>query len=257
MKRILIFVSVLTCAMMMVSCLDGGGTKASFTSVSSFSYNDQIVDLAAADSISSSKSKNIEEQLAAFPSQAVYFYSKINEDGEYAGGFIYSQLSENLKVNALEDEEAAVTTRKARHRAYAEKPKRDNSYLVWNETGGLACDLAFVANYNDNCTATAVGMFVANTLYNAEKIREEFEVGDRLVLTVQGYLKDTPAGEAVSVVLAEKTAAKDSVMVDWHAISLDKIGQFDKIKMSITGTNAAVLPAFCMDDFTAKINLEY
>lgn len=257
MKRILIFVSVLTCAMMMVSCLDGGGTKASFTSVSSFSYNDQIVNLAAADSISSSKLKNIDEKLAAFPSQSICFYSKIDENGEYAGGFIYSQLSENIKVNALEDEEAAVTTRKAQHRAYAKKPKTDNSYLVWNETSGLACDLAFLTNYNENCTATAVGMFVANTLYNAEKIQEVFKEGDRLVLTVQGYLKDTPAGDPVNVILAEKTAAKDSVMVDWHAISLDKVGQFDKIKMSITGTNIDVLPAFCMDDFTAKVNLEY
>ena len=96
--------------------------------------------------------------------------------------------------------------------------------------------------------------FVNNTSYVAYKVAQTFQPGDRLTLKATGYLKGAKTGEA-SMLLADFSAQKDSIVCNWTAFDLSKLGVFDAIDFDLSSTKEEVPGYFCMDHFTAQITI--
>ena len=90
----------------------------------------------------------------------------------------------------------------------------------------------------------------------ARKVRENFVDGDKLTLKAIGHKHDGTTVET-SIVLAEYTEAKDSVMYNWTQFNLASLGAVDYIDFEINSTNASVPGYFCLDNLVAGVQIEY
>ena len=82
-------------------------------------------------------------------------------------------------------------------------------------------DMIFTQSYYGTCGMNSC--MVNNTALVAGKVKEHFEVGDKLVLKATGYLDGTKTGES-EFVLAEFSSQKDSIVSTWTRFDLSKLG---------------------------------
>ena len=131
-----------------------------------------------------------------------------------------------------------------------------NSYLVYYQNPDSSKmpehDVLFLIEEHGACQAQYC--FVNNTSYVAYKVAQTFQPGDRLTLKATGYLKGAKTGEA-SMLLADFSAQKDSIVCNWTAFDLTKLGVFDAIDFDLSSTKEEVPGYFCMDHFTAQITI--
>ena len=83
-----------------------------------------------------------------------------------------------------------------------------------------------------------------------------FNDGDKLTLKATGYLNDKATGVS-SMTLAEFTEAKDSVMYNWSAFDLSKLGAVDEVTFEVVSTNSSVPGYVCIDGVLASIDIRY
>lgn len=132
----------------------------------------------------------------------------------------------------------------------------NNSYLVYYQNPDSTMmpkhDVVFLIEENGTCTAQYC--LVNNTSYVAYKVAQTFQPGDRLTLKATGYLKGSKTGEA-SMLLADFSAQKDSIVHNWTLFDLSKLGVFDAIDFDLMSTQEDVPGYFCMDYFTASVTV--
>ena len=110
----------------------------------------------------------------------------------------------------------------------------DNSYLVFyrNPESNKMPEHDVVFLLDENGTCQAQRCYVNNTSYVAYKVAQTFEPGDRLTLNATGYYKGEKTGEA-SVILADYSAQKDSIVSTWTLFDLTKLRMVDAIDFEV------------------------
>lgn len=248
MKRIILFFVMALC---LASCMKSN-FKSEYELVVTFEYTGESV----------YKNEFSKDSVAVIREDAMGFtwldptlvFGQKSVGNQFYGGFILSYLK-GEKDGLLEKEPSAND----RFRAYAPAGfDGSRTYVVFCDNPNTAMmpaeQMSFY--YGTLGTCSMKGCYVNNTTLVARKIKEHFQKGDKLVLRAKGYLNDSPTGEA-SIVLAEYSEAKDSVMYTWTPFNLTPLGAIDKVEFNVESTNAGVPRYFCMDNMAASCAVEY
>lgn len=245
MKKILFCVAV---ALTMISCLEGS-YKQSYTADVTFELSNDMY----ANSFKDSLFVLSEGEGFVYMNYPLVFMQK-QLSGTYQGGFIISYLKGEADGRLLKepaDNDA--------YRVHAANGASDSkTYVVYYENPVESMrpkhDIEF--GYKGLGTCTPLGCYVNNTTLVARKIKEHFKDGDKLVLKAKGILADGTAKET-SIVLAQYTEAKDSVMYNWTPFTLTSLGAVDYVDFEVVSTNPEVPGYFCLDGYLASIDIEY
>ena len=179
---------------------------------------------------------------------------------KFEGGLLLSRQKgtryDSADKVALSKEESEVFA-KDRFRVNSVKDSlNDNSYLVFYQNPDSSKmpehDVVFLAPDYGTCQAKVC--FVNNTSYVAYKVAQTFEPGDRLTLTATGYLNGVKTGDA-SLLLADFSTQKDSIVSTWTAFDLSKLKVYDAIDFNVESTKGDVPGYFCMDYFSAHVTI--
>ena len=245
MKKILFCVAV---ALTMISCLEGSYTQ-SYTADVTFELSNDVY----ANSFKDSLFVLSEGEGFVYMSYPLVFMQK-QLSGTYQGGFMMSYLKGEAdgKLSKAPAENDA-------YRVHALMGASGSStYAVYYENPVESMrpkhDIEF--GYKGLGTCTPLGCYVNNTTLVARKIKEHFKDGDKLVLKAKGTLADGTAKET-SIVLAQYTEAKDSVMYNWTPFTLTSLGAVDYVDFEVVSTNPEVPGYFCLDGYLASIDIEY
>lgn len=245
MKKILFCVAV---ALTMISCLEGS-YKQSYTADVTFELSNDVY----ANSFKDSLFVLSEGEGFVYMNYPLVFMQK-QLSGTYQGGFIISYLKGEADGRLLKEP--------ADNDAYrvhaANGASGSNTYAVYYENPVESMrpkhDIEF--GYKGLGTCTPLGCYVNNTTLVARKIKEHFKDGDKLVLKAKGTLADGTVKET-SIVLAQYTEAKDSVMYNWTPFTLTSLGAVDYVDFEVVSTNPEVPGYFCLDGYLASIDIEY
>ena len=246
-------VVVFFAALSVVSCLPEADYSQTAVVSASFEYTDAPYDL---DSLFYKSNMG-----AGIGWGSIGFMHKVDTTTwTFEGGVLLSQ-----KEGTLYDPADTVALAKSDSLVYAQDLYRvniakdtvnANSYLVYYQNPDSSKmpehDVLFLIEEHGACQAQYC--FVNNTSYVAYKVAQTFQPGDRLTLKATGYLKGAKTGEA-SMLLADFSAQKDSIVNKWTAFDLTKLGVFDAIDFDLSSTKEEVPGYFCMDHFTAQITI--
>ncbi len=246
MKKILFFAAV---ALAMVSCMSKGSFSQSYTADVTFECSSGIY----ANSFKDSLYVAPEGEGFVYMNYPFVFMQK-QLDGKFHGGFLMSYLkgeANGMLGKAPADNDA--------YRVHAATGATgSNTYAVYYENPVESMrpkhDIEFM--YRGLGTCAPLGCYVNNTTLVARKIKEHFKDGDKLVLKAKGTLPDGTTRET-SIVLAEYTEAKDTVMYNWTAFGLSSLGAVDYVDFEVVSTNPDVPGYFCLDGYLASVAIEY
>lgn len=247
MKKILI---LFIAAFAAVSCLKGGSFYQSYTADITFDFTEDVYANAFKDSL---YIMGQSEEAFYYGSYPVFFYQK-QLNGTLQGGFLLSYLKG--EANGVLNKEPMANDAYRVHAATGASGSKSYAVFYDNivETMMPKHDVEF--GYKGLGSFTPYGCYVNNTTLVARKVREHFKDGDKLVLKAIG----TTAGGAkteTSITLAEYTEAKDSVMHNWTAFSLNSLGAVDYIDFEVESTCPDVPGYVCIDGILAGVNVEY
>ena len=246
MKKILFFVAF---ALTMVSCLGGASFKQNYVADVTFEFSKSAYTNYFKDSIYVAT----EGEGFTYMDYPLVFSQK-QMAGSFQGGFLMSYLKG--EPNGL----------------WGKPESANDAYRVWSASG--ADNSTTYAVYYENPvesmrpkydvefgykgvgTCAPLGCYVNNTTLVARKIKEHFKDGDKLVLKAKGILSDGTIKET-SIVLAEYTEAKDSIMYNWTPFGLSSLGSVDYVDFEVVSTNPDVPGYFCLDGYLASISIEY
>jgi hypothetical protein len=256
MKKILLFAAI---ALSMVSCLTKGAYSQSYTADITFEYQDQVYkNEFGKDSVYVCPK---EEDQGFLYLQFPLFFGQRQAGGKLAGGFVMSYLT-GEKDGLLEKEPSANDEFRV-HAAMGSPDGKagaagSKTYAVFydnpQESMMPKYDIEF--GYKNNGSCSPFACYVNNTTLVARKVREHFQDGDRLVLKAKGTKLDGSVSEA-SIVLAEYTESKDTVMYNWTIFDLSKLGAVDFVDFEVVSTNPQVPGYFCLDGYFASISISY
>ena len=247
MKKILFCVAV---ALSMISCLDGS-YKQSYTADVTFECSADVYANMFKDSL---YLVHDGEGFTYMGYPLVFMQKQLA--GTYQGGFIMSYLKGEAD-NKLEKAPAENDA----FRVHAASGANDSyTYAVYYENPIESMrpkyDIEFGYHDVGISYSAPIGCYVNNTTLVARKIKEHFKDGDKLVLKAKGTLADGTITET-SIVLAEYTEAKDSVMYNWTAFPLSALGSADYVDFEVISTNPDVPGYFCLDGYLASVSIEY
>lgn len=244
MKKIFFMLSAALVAA--VSCSVEGGYSEQYQYVSTFDYSESIYDK----EFGSDSLYFDENQKMGIVYYDLAFCHKVADDKSFKGGFLLSYL----KAAGL-----------------GEKPKDHvvNSYKVAGPPmeGGILNTYAVFTQNNDpqlmpehdvTFLSQQYGTFkvsscwVNNTEEVYEAVKEKFENGDKLVLTATGYLDGRMTGSAEI-----NLALPDTTIYNWTKFDLEKLGSVDAIDFELYSSRSDLPQAFCLDELTGLINIEY
>jgi hypothetical protein len=245
MKKILILCLVASTA---ISCLSSGSFSQAYTAEMTFEYSD-----AAYKDFKDSVYVLSEGEGFAYGQYPIILTQK-HLNGKFQGGFLLSCLKGKadgqLEDGIMENDAYRV------HAAGGVKGSRTYTVFYANPVASMMCphDIDFM--YKDNGSFTPQFCYVNNTSLVARRIQENFADGDKLTLKAIGHRHDGTTAET-SIVLAEYTEAKDSVICNWTQFNLASLGAVDYIDCEINSTNASVPGYFCMDNLVGGVQIEY
>lgn len=239
MKRIVYFISI---AVLTVSCLGNSpSTTRNYTLDVNFEYNDSIF---ATDSVRFESQGGV-----SIGYMDMAFHHKLNsEKNMLLGGFAVSRLKGSGSFQGRNDFRVNSGAGYGGSPTYAVF-KYDKTGIYMPEH-----DIQFInAAYG---TCNPLGFYVNNTYEVVDAVKASFERGDRLTLKATGYLKGTKTGEA-EIALADYSAQKDSIVVNWTPFDLDKLGSVEYIELEVISTKPAVPTNVCIDNVVSRISIEY
>lgn len=239
MKKIFV---LLFAAVMAASCL-GDGTSSSHT------YN-LIVDFEYAENVFEADSVAFDDKQGLGIGYAdLAFFHKLTADKKtLVGGFAVSRLKgkgSSLGRNDFRVNSGAGLAGSPTYAVFKYDPNAQNM---------PEHDVQFLNKQYGTCTMK--GCYVNNTAEVVQAVRSVFEVGDRLTLKATGYLDGAKTGDA-EISLADYSAQKDSVVVNWTAFDLSKLGTVEFVEFEIVSTKEDVPASFCMDNMISTIALKY
>ena len=248
MKKLLV---VFFAAMMLASCLGDGPTNSQqYNLVATFEYmNDyEIPDQFGEDSLYIDTVYGL-----GMGWSDVAFLHKLSDDmKEHKGGFVLSCLKGRLYKDGSEVDKASDL--------YRVNAPADSSrmYMVFVDAGVddmmPAHDIEFVSDQYGSCTM--VGCYVNVPVYVAAAASHVFEEGDALVLKATGYREGKVTAEK-SIDLIRYESGKLTVPEKWTAFDLTALGDIQYVDFDVQSSKANVPEVFCMDNFIAKVDLEY
>lgn len=246
MKKILILFTV---AISAISCLTQGSFSQSYIADITFDFTDKVYMTNFKDSLYVLS----EGSGFAYGQYPVVFTQK-HLDGKFQGGFLMSCLK-GESDGKLEDEAKENDLYRVHSKSGAGST---SGYAVFynNPVESMMYPHDVEFGYKDAGSFTPYSCYVNNTTHVARKIKENFVDGDRLVLKAIGHRHDGTKAEA-SIVLAEYTEAKDSVMYNWTEFNLTALGSVDFIDFEMNSTNPSVPAYFCLDGLLAGVQIEY
>lgn len=256
MKKVLLFAAI---AFSMVSCLDKGSFSQSYTADVTFEFSDLVYSKDFGED-SVYVCPNEDAQGFTYEPYPLIFGQK-QVGGELKGGFAMSylkgekdgQLTKEPNVNDAFRVHAAAGAPGGVASALGSK-----TYAVFYDNPSEAMmpqyDIEF--GYKDNGSCMPLACYVNNTTLVARKVREHFQDGDKLTLKAKGTKFDGSVSE-VSIVLAEYTEAKDSVMYNWTVFDLSKLGTANFVDFEVESTNPQVPGYFCLDGYLAAISVMF
>lgn len=237
MRKFLLIIMTAVCA---ASCMGDGPTYSrSYTLSATFEYG----------LVCGSDSLYFEDQLGeALNWNELAFYHKLNSDkSKLMGGFIVSCLDGSKRS----EKDLYRVNKGAGH-------YNSSTYAVFYDNRNPAMmpehSISFMADKVGACKI--VGCYVNNTAAVVDAVRKHFEPGDKLTLSLTGYLGGVKTGSNVFV-LAERTEQKDSIITDWKPCLFTNLGYVDHIDMEVVSTRPEVPTYVCIDDMQADISIEY
>ena len=174
--------------------------------------------------------------------------------GKLEGGFVMSYLKG--EKDGMLDKEANANDAFRVHAETGASSSKTYSVFYDNPVESMMPQYDIEFSYKAIGTCSPIRCYVNNTTLVARKVREHFQDGDKLVLNAKGTKFDGSVSEA-SIVLAEYTEAKDSVMYNWTAFDLSKLGAVNYVDFEVVSTNPQVPGYFCLDGYIASINVSY
>lgn len=242
MKTMKNYIFMLFAALCAVACFgdDNHSYSESFTLDSTFEYD---VDFGS-DSLFFDTSP-----ASGFGWQCLAFFHKCNPDTTAVeGGFILSRLKGS--GNDPENNRYRVNSKAGKNGlpTYA--------VFMYDEDAAMMPKHDVQFTYSANGTCTMIGCYVNNTMEVADSIRSRFQVGDRLVLKASGYLNGAKTGDA-QILLADYSAQKDSIVVNWTPFDLSKLGSIEYVEFEMESTREGVPTCFCFDDMLAAVSLVF
>ena len=246
MKRFLFCAAV---ALSMISCLSKGSFSQTYTADVTFECSEDVYDNLFRDSVYVAS----EGDGFVYMSYPLFFGQK-QMSGSFLGGFLMSYLQGESDGRLLK-----VANVNDAYRAHAASGATGSKcYAVFydnpEETMMPKYDIEF--GYKGLGTCTPLGCYVNNTTLVARKVREHFQDGDKLTLKAKGTSYDGKVTET-SIVLAEYTEAKDSVMYNWTVFDMSALGVVDYVELDVVSTNPEVPGYFCLDGYLATISVSY
>ena len=183
----------------------------------------------------------------------VAFMHKLSEDKTAVkGGFVLSCLKGKLYAEGYESD---VTADLYRVNAPADSTR---TYMVFVDAESDADmpvhDVEFVGDEYGTCRV--VGCYVNVPLYVAAAAMKEFKDGDALTLKATGYLEGKMTSEK-SIDLITCEDGKVTVLPKWTIFDLSSIGDIQYLEFEVKSTNPNVPEVFCMDNFGARVAIEY
>lgn len=247
MKRILFFIAA---TLMLASCSMESTDRRAFPLLATFDYTDVPRDqIFQKDSIFFSKQYVDDKNQSALGwGNYIGFFSKLNEDKtNVSGGFILSGFSGKVKEGSVETPYRSADTSIV-----------SNNYLVYlqSKDSSVMPEQDFIFSVPQYGTCTPILCYVTNTTDVVKSVKENFVVGDKMVLSATGYSQGVKTGQT-EIVLAEYSAVRDSVVTRWTQFDLSKLGNVDNIDFEIISSKADVPTYFCLDDFYVYLTLEY
>ena len=238
-------------ALSMISCLDSGSYSQSYMADITFDFSQPIYNGYFKDSLYVMS----EGEGFTYMDYPIIFSQK-QVAGTFHGGFLLSYLkgeSNGMLGKAPADNDA--------YRVHAVSGSSGSqTYAVYYDNPLASMrpkyDIEFGYKGVGTSYSAPLGCYVNNTTLVARKIKEHFKDGDKLVLKATGTLSDGTIKET-SIVLAEYTEAKDSVMYNWTAFPLSTLGAVDYVDFEVISTNPDVPGYFCLDGYLASVNIEY
>lgn len=239
------FLILFTAAFAAVSCGIDGGYNEQYQYVGHFEFNDNVYEKEFG---SDSLFFNVSEK-DGFSFGDFAYYHKLGSDNSFQGGFLLSCL----KPTGIGEKKSEQIS-SYRVAGNPLKDNRMNTYAVYveNKDASLmpADDIKFrVTEYG---SFKAAHCWVNNTEEVYEAVKKTFENGDKLRLTANGYLKGAPTGTAEITL-----ALPDTVMYNWTKFNLEKLGVVDKIDFELYSSRSDLPKAFCLDELTGVVNIQY
>lgn len=244
MKRIILFSAILLSA---VSCFKDTGWSTSYTLRVTFEFSDDVYS-----SFFSADSLFFEPEGQGFSwGNTVLVYNQKAIDEKFCGGFLLS-YQKGLPEGGNLVETDGTYRANSPSGAYGSR-----TYAVFydnpDEGQMPEKDMIFTQSYYGTCGMNSC--MVNNTALVAGKVKEHFEVGDKLVLKATGYLDGTKTGES-EFVLAEFSSQKDSIVSTWTRFDLSKLGSVDCVNFTVSSPKEEVPGYFCMDEIIANVSLQ-
>ncbi len=246
MKRIFLFAAILVSA---VSCFKNTVWSESYTLRVTFEYpNEVYTTYFTADSLFFDKKA---DGFSWGGTVLAYKYKVVDE--QFKGGFLMS-YQKGLPAPV---EEGAQVELDPTWRANAPAGAYDSkTYTVFydNPDKDMMPDrnVIFTHSYYGTCALSSC--MVNNTALVAQKVKEHFTLGDKLLLKATGYSGGTKTGEA-EFVLADFNSQKDSIVSSWTSFDLSKLGAIEHVNFEVISPKAEVPGYFCMDELVANIAL--
>lgn len=230
------FVFIFIMLLMAASCIDGSSYVKGVISAS-FEYSVDYNEAFGADSVFFDANEGIG---LGWQGLLVFFHKVDNK--QFKGGF---QLS-YLKPSGLEEKPEDYVVNPFR----VAGPKTiSNTYAVFNQTEDMPeRDIRFI-EANGTCKPTVC--WVNNTEATYAALKEKFGPDNELKLVAQGYLKGEPAGKA------EIKLAADTIMYNWTKFDISALGSIDAVDFSLECDGPSVPMYFCLDEFTADVEITY
>lgn len=253
MKKTIFFISII---LALASCLKDGEYTMTYPVEATFEYPsiDYITEFGA-DSLYFNDSHGY-----GFGWDYLTFRHKVDTVNKvFEGGMLLSYLSGST-FNPSDSLSMAQTDSAAfandAYRVNTSTYLNNRTYVVYYENPDASmmpeCDFEFTATSIGTCNIG--GCYVNNTRYVAYKVSQCFENGDRLTLKATGYLNGLKVGDK-SILLADFSAQKDSIVSTWTPFDLSSLGTVDKINFEVMSTKKEVPAYFCMDSFIAAITI--
>ena len=246
MKKFLFLAVVAIC---IVSCLNSGSFSQSYRADITFEFSDNVYKESFKDSIFV-----LNEGEGFSHGNYPIFFGQSHASGKFNGGFLMSYLKG--EADGLLIKEAKPDDLYRVHAASGAAGSKTYAVFYGNPSASMMpkYDIDFV--YKSYGTCSPYSCYVNNTTYVARMIQEHFADGDKLVLTASGW-REGGEKTTASIVLAEYSEQKDTIMYNWTKFDLSKLGLVDYIDIDVVSTNPNVPAYCCIDNFSAGVRIEY
>jgi hypothetical protein len=250
MKKFLFLAVVAIC---IVSCLNSGSFYHSYRADITFEFSESVYQESCfKDSVYVMDGEVVGDAFS--DTRYPIFFGQNHTSGIFNGGFLMSILKG--EADGALTREAKLDDKYRVHAATGASGSKTYAVFYGNPSASMMPKYDIDFFYKSYGTCSPYSCYVNNTTYVARMIQEHFADGDKLVLTASGW-REGGEKTTASIVLAEYSEQKDTIMYNWTKFDLSKLGFVDYIDIEVVSTNPNVPAYCCIDNFSAGVNIEY